>query len=78
MIWVKQRAPYLMRHLPLLHGLGLIPSPEKVTLSLRDTNGKTRQIEVVTDLSQPNIWKVFPNPSSWINLPQTLGSPLPL
>jgi hypothetical protein len=77
-IWVKQRAPYLMRHLPLLHGLGLIPSPEKATLLLRDTNGMTRQVEVVTDQSQPNIWNVFPNPSGCIKLPQTLGSLIPL
>jgi tetratricopeptide (TPR) repeat protein len=77
-IWVKQRAPYLMRHLLLMRGLGLIPSPEKVTLSLSDTTGKARQVEVVTDLSQPNIWNALPNPSGWINMPQTLGSPPPL
>jgi hypothetical protein len=77
-VWVKQKAPYLMRHLPLLHGLGLISSPEKATLSLRDANGQTRPVEIGADQSQPNIWNMFPNPSGWVNLPQTLGSPLPL
>jgi tetratricopeptide (TPR) repeat protein len=77
-VWVKQKAPYLMRHLPLLHGLGLISSPEKATLSLRDANGQTRPVEIGADQSQPNIWNVFPNPSGWVNLPQTMGSPLPL
>jgi len=77
-IWVKQRAPYLMRSLPLLYGLGLIPAEEKVTLQLREMSGQTRSVEIAADQSQPNIWNVLPNPPAWINLPQTLAGPLPL
>lgn len=77
-IWVKQRAPYLMRRLPLLNGLGLIPNPEKATLLLREMSGQTRSVEITADQSQPNIWNVLPNPSAWVNLPQTLTGPLPL
>jgi tetratricopeptide (TPR) repeat protein len=77
-MWVKTKAPYLMRHLPLLHGLGLIPDSEKVTLQLREMNGQTRSVEIAADQSQPNIWNTLPNPPSWINLPQTLAGPVPL
>ncbi len=77
-IWVKTKAPYLVRHLPLLNGLGLIPDGEKVTLQLREMSGQTRSVEIAADQSQPNIWNVLPNPPAWINLPQTFADPPPL
>ncbi len=77
-IWTQQRAPYLMRHLPLLNALGLIPSPAEVSLTLRALDGTEQVVKLVTDTTQPNIWNVKPHPSTWVGLPQTLATPLPL
>ncbi|HEX7957108.1 MAG TPA: hypothetical protein VF508_09205, partial [Pyrinomonadaceae bacterium] len=77
-MWVKTAAPYRMRHLPLLHALGLIPDPQKVSLLIRGSDGAERAVTLTTDVTQPNIWNIKPNPPTWVNLPQTLGTPLPL
>lgn len=77
-IWIKQIAPYRMRHLPLLHAAGVIPDPQKVELVLRGSDGKERAVTLAADTTQPNIWNTKPNPPEWTNLPQTLSSPVPL
>ncbi|HEX8737447.1 MAG TPA: tetratricopeptide repeat protein [Pyrinomonadaceae bacterium] len=77
-IWIKQIAPYRLRHLPLLHAAGAISDASKVELVLRGMDGKERAVTLTADLTQPNIWNVKPNPPEWVNLPQTLGSPVPL
>ncbi len=77
-IWIKQIAPYRMRHLPLLHAAGAIPDANKVELNLRGMDGKERTVTLTTDMTQPNIWNTKPNPPEWVNLPQTLGTPVPL
>jgi tetratricopeptide (TPR) repeat protein len=77
-IWIKQVAPYRMRHLALLNAAGVLPNANKVELNLRAMDGKERTVTLTTDLAQPNIWNVKPNPPEWINLPQTLGTPVPL
>ena len=77
-IWIKQVAPYRMRHLPLLHALGLIPDSQKVELAVRTAGGKEQTVTLAADTTQPNIWNVKPNPPTWVNLPQTLPAPVPL
>ncbi len=77
-IWIMQIAPYRMRHLPLLHAAGAIPHPDKVELVLRGMDSKERTVVLTTDTTQPNIWNVKPNPPSWVNLSQSLGTPVPL
>lgn len=77
-MWVKTAAPYRMRHLPLLHALGLIPDAQKVPLVIRGADGTERTVTLAADASQPNIWNMKPNPPTWVNLPQTLAAPLPL
>ena len=77
-IWIKQIAPYRLRHLPLLNALGLIPDAQNVTLSLRLLNGKEQTVTMAADATQPNIWNNKPNPEKWINLAQTLPQPAPL
>lgn len=77
-IWVQQRAPYLMRHVPLLNGLGLSANAREVTLSLQMLNGESRTVKVAADTSHPDIWNVQPHPAAWIGLPQTLAEPVPL
>lgn len=44
-LWVRQIAPYRMRHLPLLQAAGAIPHPDKVELVLRGIDGKERTID---------------------------------
>ena len=77
-IWIKQVAPYRMRSLPLLNALGLISDAKKVSLTLRGLDGKDRVVALDADMTQPNIWNTLPNPPTWVNLPQTLASPVPL
>lgn len=77
-IWIKQVAPYRMRHLPLLHAAGVVPDPQKVSLTLRGADGRERVVTLTTDATQPNIWNVKPHPAGWVGLAQTLAAPLPL
>lgn len=77
-IWPLQRAPYLMRHLPLLNALGLISNAGEVALTVRALDGAARVVKLTTDTSQPNIWNVKPHPATWVSLAQTLTAPLPL
>ena len=74
--WPNQVGPYRMRSLPLLHGLGLIPDAGKVTLAIKDSQGKERVVTVEANRDFPNIWNDFPK--SWITYAGTLGKPLPL
>jgi hypothetical protein len=77
-IWPSQVGPYRMRSLPLLNALGLIPDAQKVQLTVRDLEGRTRAVQLEADTTEPNIWNTLPNPKTWVNLPQTLSAPLPL
>lgn len=77
-IWVKERVPYMIRSTPLLNGLGLIPKATEMDLTIRDADGKTRQITLAADMTQPNIWNTQPNPGEWINLSQSQTTPQPL
>ena len=75
--WPKQVVPYEMRQPAVLHALGLQPAPDRTPLTLKDLRGRTRQLVLPADASQPNIWNTLPNPPTWVNLPQTLPTPLP-
>lgn len=77
-IWVKARAPYMMRHTPLLHGLGLIPKPGEMQLTIRDAEGKTRVVTLAADMTEPNIWNTQPNPKTWVSFSQSQTTPQPL
>ena len=78
-IWVQQRVPYLMRHVPVLQALGLTASSREVTLALRLLDGSSRSVKVSADSgSNSNIWNVLPHPATWIGLAETLPDPMPL
>jgi hypothetical protein len=77
-IWIKQVAPYRMRSLNVLNALGLIPDTNKVSLTVRGLDGKESVVSVAADDTQPDIWNIKPNPSTWINLAQILPAPMPL
>ncbi len=74
--WPSQVGPYHMRNIALLNGLGLVPETSKVSLAIRDTDGKERVVLVPADGENPNIWNNFPK--TWITYSETLSTPLPL
>jgi tetratricopeptide (TPR) repeat protein len=52
-MWPKYIGPRLMRYPQLLNGLGLIEQDDKVTLTLRGTDGKERQVTLLTSAGEP-------------------------
>lgn len=74
--WPNQIGPYRMRSLSLLNGLGLIPDSRKVSLTIKDLQGKERTVTVTANGDFPNIWNDFPK--TWLTYASTLDKPLPL
>ncbi len=72
---LKLSAPYRVRNLKFLEANGLIKGPERVTLSVRDVSGATRDVTVAADTTHPDIWNVLPNPPEWVNFASTLPEP---
>jgi len=72
----KEFAPTLMRFLALANGVGLIPDAKKVSLTIKDAEGKTRTVELSVDATAPEVARVLP--ANWVSYPQTLALPLPL
>jgi tetratricopeptide (TPR) repeat protein len=50
---LKNGAPYSIRSPQLLYGLGLIPDPEKMSITLRDAEGKERTLTVTGEPRVP-------------------------
>lgn len=69
-------APELLRGTNLLHALGLIPDKDKVVLSIRSLDGKTRTLTVNTDPTLPGYGDL--PPTSWTTLEQLAPGQLPL
>jgi tetratricopeptide (TPR) repeat protein len=67
-----------MMNLPLLQGLGLVPDPDRVLLTVRDRHGAVRTIDLAADSDIParRLWDGLP--PGWKSFPQTLAGPLPL
>jgi hypothetical protein len=77
-MWVKPLGVYYLRYTALLKGLNLITDSLHVPLTIRDLQGHTRRITVTADTSYPNIWNVYPYPSTWIGFSPQGKGPLPL
>jgi hypothetical protein len=77
--WLKQRVPYILRELPTLHALGLIPSPDEAALELVLPDGAehTVTLPAESDQSTDVLWNAYPYPHGWQFFPETLDSPLP-
>ena len=75
--WPKATAPHTIRLLPILHALGLIRSPDEVSLTVVDLHGETRSVSLAAE-ENPTCWSTRLCPEGWISLPDTLGTPLPL
>jgi len=61
----KVMGVFRMRTLPLLYGLGLIKSPDQVTITIKDTSGNTRKVNIAADCPIPTrkLWDKLPD--SW-------------
>jgi Tetratricopeptide repeat len=70
--------PMRMRNVPILAGLGLIPDPRQLTLTVRDIRGKTRTVILPADSDVPSrkLWDAYPK--NWKRFVDTLPGPLPL
>jgi tetratricopeptide (TPR) repeat protein len=75
--WPRHLLPRLLRIVPLLHALGVAPSPDQVALTLRDLDGETREIVLEPERASPREYYSH-HPEDWIFFPDTLSSPLPL
>ena len=71
------KIPYLLRTPVFLKTLKHIKDAGSIDLKIRDMNGTIKTVTVIPDTTQPNIWNVLPNPTTWVNLPQTLPSKVP-
>jgi tetratricopeptide (TPR) repeat protein len=72
---LKTSAPYRVRNLKMLEALGLIEDPDHVTLTVRDVSGKTRDVTVAADTTEPDIWNKLPCPSGWVTFASKLADP---
>ena len=58
-----------------LAAAGLVRSPDRVTLAIRDLSGDTRDVVVHADSTEPDIWNKLPAPSGWETFTSTLTPP---
>lgn len=77
--WIKLKLPYLIRELPLIHAMGLIPDADRVELTVQDLDGQERRVAVEAgeNLTTDELYYAFPYPAGWFFFPETLESPLP-
>lgn len=74
-IWLTEIGPYKMRQPRLLHALDLIPEPTRVTLTLRSSDGETREVAFDEQSEPGRIWNGIPE--TWKTYPESLAEPLP-
>jgi tetratricopeptide (TPR) repeat protein len=75
----KHILPGRLRELPLLHALGLVGDPHRVTLTILDRAGKRRDVDLATEESgAAQDERRFPYPVGWTFFPDTLPEPVPL
>jgi tetratricopeptide (TPR) repeat protein len=74
--WPKHLIPRLLRVVPLLDALGILPNSDEIPLTLRDLDGEERRSVVKPELVVPRE-REFPYPEGWTFLPETLPTPLP-
>lgn len=62
-----------------LHALGLIPTPDRVELTVETPAGEVRTVSVETDPAWPlhRLRQQLAPPDGWTFYPETLGTPLP-
>lgn len=76
--WLAAVLPYRLRAVPFLNAAGLADRPDRVTLRVRQMNGRIVSDTVLTTADFPDIWNTLPSPKSWINLFDVLPAKIPL
>lgn len=69
-MWPKLIGPDLMPNAQLLNGLGLIPRPDRLPLTIRDRHDKERTVELPVDSGDPT--------DSWVSARAAATAPSPL
>ncbi len=72
-MWLKLIAPHFVRKPHLLHGLGMTLKPNYLPLTVRDVEGRTRQVELACAGVLP-----YPLPENWPTVPKQSTNNLPL
>jgi hypothetical protein len=77
--WLSNAIPHRLRETPILHALGLIPSPDRATLTLRLLDGERRTVEVETGTAYPRalLQRHFFRPAGWLFLPDLVPATVP-
>jgi hypothetical protein len=69
-MWPKHVGPYYMRFPRLLNGLGLIPEADRLTLAVRDGEGKERAVTLAANAGEPS--------PDWVTARKSAPNPEPL
>jgi len=69
-MWLKTVGPAMMRNPRMLNGLGLIPEPDKMALTIRDGEGKTRTVMLAAE--------PVDSTDDWPHARRNATSPVPL
>lgn len=71
------RSARYLRFPQMLNGLGLVPSTDKVSLTIKDANGEERSVTVEAVPNDPQFSRIFGHPS-WVTAYDKTPGPLPL
>jgi tetratricopeptide (TPR) repeat protein len=69
-MWPRLLAPSMVRNPQLLNGLGLVPEDDRLTLTLRDRDGKERTVTLPADAREPT--------ADWVKASDATPGPEPL
>jgi len=78
--WFRACLPPFLREPSVLHALGLIPAPDRLSYTVREMGGTTRTVTLEADPAHL-AWQLrdaFPYPEGWRFLPETVPGELPL
>lgn len=78
--WFRNSLPNWLVQTSALHALGLSPSPDGLSLTVRDPAGNVRDLFVPADDAWPahRLWQALPFPDGWRAFHETLSAPVPL
>lgn len=76
--WLLKAIPYKLRELPILHALGMVSDPGNVQLTFVNQAGDTQVANIAATSEHFELSQMFPYPSEWSFLPDTLAEPPPL
>ncbi len=75
-MWVKFIAPQYIAYPQMLNGLGLIPQPDQLPLTVKDASGKVRTVSLPVTASLP--LEVLTAKGAWVTARKNAPNPEPL